>query len=93
MGRRHVTVTEAAQVWEQAKRDERDAKTRLEAAGEVLKEYFRARPNKRDWKGRIGFGVKSRRQLDTKAVRAELGDRAADFEKVVTWEELSLLTP
>jgi hypothetical protein len=85
-----VNVAEAADQWEEAKREIRRLEPQLQAAAEVLKEYFR-KNGKNNYKGRIGYGVGTRRTLDSKAVRLELGDRVAEFEKQVTVETLSLL--
>jgi len=85
-----MNVTEAAKVWEDAKREIDRLKPSLEQAAGVLKEYFRAN-KKRDFRGRIGYAVSTRIQLDTTKVKAELGDRLADFQKRVDIEQLSLL--
>lgn len=86
-----MSVTEAARVYEEAKRQEQELKARLEQASAVLKTWFHEHPDKRDYRSRIGFAVASRTQLDTAAVKAELGDRLSKFQRTVTYEQLSLL--
>ena len=88
-----MTVAEAAQVFERSKRVIDQEKVRLEAASEVLKEYFQKRPDKRDYRGRIAYAVSGRRILDQKKVKEELGDRLDDFKKTIQIETLSLLKP
>jgi hypothetical protein len=88
-----MSVAEAAQVYEDAKRRIDHEKSRLEASSEVLKEYFRKRPSKRDYRGRIGFAVGTRRILDNDKVKAELGDKLDSFKKTIKTETLSLLKP
>jgi hypothetical protein len=88
-----MSVAQAAQVFEDAKRRMDEEKSRLEASSAVLKDYFRKRPDKRDYRGRIGFSVGSRRILDNEKVKQELGERLDDFKKTVTTETLSLLKP
>jgi hypothetical protein len=85
-----MNVTEAAKVWENSKREIDRLKPQLDQAAEVLKEYFRAN-KKRDFRGRIGYAVSTRVQLDSAKVKAELGDRLSDFQKRVDIEQLSLL--
>lgn len=86
-----MTVPEAAKVYEEAKRTIDREKERLEASAEVLKAYFRKRPEKRDYRGRIGYALSSRRILDNKKVKDELGGRLDDFKKTISIESLSLL--
>jgi hypothetical protein len=85
-----LSVARAAAMWEAAKRDEAKVKADLDLAGDVLKQYFR-RTGRSDYKGRISFAVLSRLQLDNDAVKRELGDRLPDFQRRITYEQLSLL--
>lgn len=85
-----MSVTEAAKVWEESKRILDEHKPRLEAAAEVLKEYFRTN-GKSTYRGRISYALSKRKRLDTKKVKAELGDRLADFQVDSRYETLSLL--
>jgi hypothetical protein len=85
-----MNVTEAAKVWEDAKREIDRLKPELEQAAEILKAHFRGN-KKRDFRGRIGYAVSTRLSLDTAKVKAELGDRLPDFQKRVDIEQLSLL--
>lgn len=87
---KRMSVAEAARVFEDSKRAEQELKARLEVAGERLKEWFRE-SGKQDYRGRIGYSKASRTQLDTAAVKAELGERLPQFQKVVTYESLSVL--
>ena len=85
-----MSVAEAARTYEETKREMDRLKGQLESSSEVLKEYFR-KNGKRDYKGRIGYAVLSRSQLDTAKVKAELGDRLEDFLRRISYEQLSLL--
>lgn len=83
-------VEEAARVWAECKREEVLLRARMQAAAEVLLAWFR-RTGKATYRGRIGYAVASRMQLDTAKVKAELGDRLPEFQRLVTYEQLSLL--
>lgn len=85
-----MTVAKAADVYEETKREIDRLKPQLDAAAEVLKEYFR-KSGKQTYRKRIAYAVLSRRQLDSRKVKAELADRLEEFEKRVTYETLSLL--
>jgi hypothetical protein len=85
-----VNVTEAARVWIEAKREMDRLKPQLEAAAEVLKEHFR-KTGRATYRDRIGFATLSRLQLDTDKVKAELGARLPDFQRRITYDQLSLL--
>ena len=86
-----MTVPQAAKAWEEAKREIARLQPKLDTAAEVLKDHFRKPPDKRDYRGRIGYSVASRAQLDAARVKEELGDRLPEFQKTVTYETLSLL--
>jgi hypothetical protein len=88
-----VNVSQAAAIWIEEKQEIERRKGRLESAAEVLKAHFR-KTGKSKLKisaGVIGFAEASRLQLDTAAVKAELGDRLPDFQTRITYEQLSLL--
>lgn len=87
---RSMSVAEAARVFEECKRSEQETKARLEVASETLKAWFR-KSGKQDYRGRIGYARASRTTLDTAAVKAELGERLRDFQKLVPYEQLSVL--
>lgn len=86
-----LSVSRAADQWEQAKRKMLALQVELEEASGVLKDYFH-RTERRDYKGRIGFSIQVQQRLDTSKVKAELGKRLPDFQRPVTYETLSLLT-
>lgn len=85
-----MTLTEASRIFEEETLEIRARQARKDAAADVLKAWFR-RTGKQTYRGRIGYAKLARRQLDTVAVKAELGDRLPEFEKVVDYEQLSLL--
>ena len=91
MSGKQMTVAQAAKVWAEEKQEIEARKARMDAAADVLKDWFREHPKQRDYRGLIGFAVSSRLQLDTAKVKTELGDRLPDFQKRVTYEQLSLL--
>lgn len=62
----------------------------LRKLDDELKDFFRAHP-KVNHVGEVGFSVSQRNQLDTKALRAELGDGIARFERASPVESLFLL--
>lgn len=62
----------------------------LRKLDEDLKDFFRAHPEV-NHVGEVGFSVTQRTQLDTKGLRAHLGDAIARFEKLGPVETLSLL--
>ena len=72
------------------KRKAKPVSAELEQLGEELKAFFRANPSVLSI-GPVGFSVSHRKQLDTNAVRAELGERVSQFERDTTVESLSLL--
>lgn len=84
------TVAEAARSWEEAKREMERLKPQLERAAEVLKTHFR-KTGRTDYRGKIGYAVTTRLQLDSVAVKTALGDRLGDFQRRVEIEQLSLL--
>lgn len=88
----HVTVTEAAKVWEENKRIIMEADPKLKAAGEILKKHFR-KTGKNNYRDRIGYARTVRMTLDRAKVDAELGDRLSEFKKASEVESLSLLKP
>lgn len=63
----------------------------IEKLGGDLKLFFRANPDAK--LDAVGFSILQRKQLDVKAVRAELGDRIAAFEKVTPVETLFVRQP
>lgn len=62
----------------------------IEKLSEDLKAFFRAHVEVNAL-GDVGFSVTNRTTLDTKAVRAELGARISEFERITPVETLSLL--
>jgi len=62
----------------------------LETLSGELKTFFRSHP-KLNQLGEVGFGIVKRKQLDTAAVRVELGSRIEQFEKLNPVETLFLL--
>ena len=62
----------------------------LDEAADVLKDHFRT-TGRGAYKGRIGFSVQVRQQLDTAAVKAHLGKDLPKYQKPVRYETLSLL--
>jgi hypothetical protein len=84
-----LTVTEAAEVWIQAKELEAQVKADLERTAPVLKAHLRK--TGKPFKGRIALNTSSRLQLDTAAVKAELGDRLESFQRRVAIESLALI--
>lgn len=88
-----MNVTEAAQRWEAAKREEKRIKTELETTSDVLKEWFRKSGKQK--RGNVGYAYEMRHRLDTKAARAfilEQGAKIDDFEVESPRETLSLLS-
>ena len=85
-----MTVAEAATEFEKHKRAIAEHEAQLEPARQRLLEYFN-KSDKRDYRGRIGYSREVQRRLDTTKVKAELGDRLADFQRSVPVEKLSLL--
>lgn len=86
-----MTVSQAAKVFEETKKEMARLKPQNEAARDVLLEYFEKNPNKRDYNGRIGFSESTREVLDTASVKAFLGKRLPKFLKPQTVRQLSLL--
>lgn len=86
-----ITVAQAADRWEKAKRKLVELQTELDTTSDVLKEHFR-KTGRHEYKGRISYSVQVQHRLDTAKVKAELGKRLPDFQKPVTIESLSLLT-
>lgn len=85
-----MSVAAAARQWIEAKRQEAQVQTKLEAAKAVLLEHFR-KNDRRDYKGLIGYSIRTQQRLDTEKVKAELGDRLPKFQHVIEYEQLSLL--
>ena len=89
-------VAEAATHWIQAKQalDEvKWAEAKLKKAAGILKVWFRETGHGSIdvTEGTIGYSLTISHVLDLDAVRAELGDRVAGFEKDQERETLSLL--
>jgi hypothetical protein len=84
-----VTLTEAEERWIAAKGEEKRIKAELETAGDVLKEWFRKSGKQR--RGKIAYAYSVSDRLDTKAVRAHLGDDIEKFLVPTPSERLSLL--
>jgi len=85
-----MTVAEAAKVWEDGKRQLEKLKPQMDQAADVLKAHFR-KSGKTDYRGRIGFAITTRLQLDTAKVKAKLGKKLGEFQRRVEIEQLSLL--
>jgi hypothetical protein len=85
-----LSVAEAARTWIEGKRQEAQIQAKLEASKAVLLDHFR-KNDRRDYKGLIGYSVRTQVRLDTEKVKAELGDRLPRFQKTVDYEQLSLL--
>lgn len=85
-----MTVTEAAKVWVETKREMQRLEPQLKAAGEILKAHAE-KTKKSDYRGLIGFGRKGRTILDKDKIAAHFGDRLPEVQRKITWIELSLL--
>lgn len=79
-----MTVAEAARTFEEHKAAYDELRAKMDAATDVLKAYFRR--TKRSRRGRVGFSRTPYQRLDTKAVRAHLGEDVAGF-LVPSWRE------
>jgi hypothetical protein len=79
--KRSLTLAEAADQWESARRTIDDATPLLEEAAEVLLAHFE-KTGRRTYKDRIALTIGSARLvLDQEKVRAFLGKRLSDFQK------------
>lgn len=86
-----MSISRAAEVYEDRNRKIKVLEAEKDEAAKALKEWFRAHSDRRDYKGLIGYSTGVRHQLDTAAVKAFLGQRLSKFERVVPFEQLSLL--
>lgn len=86
-----MNVTQAAEEWAAYKRRVAAVGPEPKEAAKVLKEYFRARPSKRVFKG-IAYAFSTYPGLDLDKVRAELDPKALKRCEVVrNRETLSLV--
>lgn len=86
-----MSVAAAAELWEQSRATKKEAEEQEEAAKAVLLEYFRSHPDKREYKGRIGYSREVQARLDTAKVKLELAGRLDEFQKAVEVERITLL--
>ncbi len=81
VSKRRLTLTEAAEQWEKAKREIDRAKPLLEEAAPILLEHFE-KTGRSTYRDRIALTVGSARLvLDQAKVREFLGDRLSQFQK------------
>lgn len=83
-----MSPTTAAREWLEAKAQRDAAQRRVDASAKVLKEYFRARPKVRRFRG-VEYASSSYTALDTDKARELLGPRVAEAEVTRTRETLS----
>jgi len=88
--KKKLTVAEAADQWERAKRTIVEQKPLLEEAEEILKAHFE-KTGRNTYKDRIALNESSRLILDQPKVRAYLGKKLGDFQKRVESKTLALL--
>jgi hypothetical protein len=88
--KKQLTLTQAADQWEQAKRAIDKNKPLLEEAAAVLKDHFE-KTGRRTFRDRIAYAVSTRTVLDQQKVREFLGRRLPDFQSTSTVKSLSLL--
>lgn len=82
--KKKLTVSEAADQWEQARQDAQLAKSLLEESAAVLLEHF-ARTGRSSYRGRIArVQPAARTILDQPKVREFLGKRLAEFQTTST---------
>jgi hypothetical protein len=85
-----LTLAEAADQWEKAKRITDEQKPLLEEAATVLKAHF-AKTGRDQYKGRIGLVTQDASILDQAAVKDHLGKRLPKFMKRIEKRYLTLL--
>jgi|SRR5579884_106623 len=90
ISKRKLTLAEAADQWERARRELDRNKPLLEEAAAVLLEHFE-KTGRSTYKDRIVLTRGSRLVLDQTKIREYLGAKLADFQKRVTTRSLSLL--
>lgn len=79
--KRKLTLAEAADQWENAKREIERCRPLLDEAAPVLLEHFE-RTGKSSYRGRIALTTgPSKLVLDQQAVRQYLGEKFSDFQK------------
>jgi hypothetical protein len=88
--KKQLTVTEAADQWEKAKRQIELQKPLLEEAAEVLKQHFE-KTGRKTYRDRIALSESTRVVLDQDKLRPFLGKRLPEFQKRVPVKSLSLL--
>lgn len=88
--KKKLTVAEAADQWEQAKREIDRLKPQLEEAAAVLKDHFE-KTGRNSYRNRIGLTIGSRLVLDQTAVREYLGKQLDRFQKRIATKSLTLL--
>jgi hypothetical protein len=85
-----LTLTEAADQWEDAKREIDRLKPLLEEAAEVLVRHFE-KTGRRTYRDRIAFTISSRLVLEQGKVRVFLASRLPEFQRRSEVRSLSLL--
>lgn len=88
--KKKLTLAQAAEQWEDAKREIDTQKALLEEAAEVLTAHFE-KTGRTTYKDRIALTTGARTVLDQSAVRAFLGARLSEFQKRITFKSLTLL--
>jgi hypothetical protein len=88
--KKKLTVAEAAEQWEHAKREIDRLKPELEEAKAVLIDHFE-KTGKNSYRNRIGLTIGSRLVLDQTAVREYLGKQLDRFQKRISTKSLTLL--
>lgn len=88
--KKKLSLTEAADQWEAAKRKMDEQKPLLEEAAAVLKAHFE-KTGRSTYKDRIAYATSSRLLLDQTKVREFLGAKLSDFQKRVSTTSLTLL--
>jgi hypothetical protein len=88
-----LSMTKAVERWVKAKRAAAAAEAELEATRSVILQWFRDRPEKRDYRGEVGYAVTVSQILDHEKVKAHLGKDLPKFQKPSRRETLSLLAP
>lgn len=88
--KKKLSLAEAADQWEAAKREIGRQKPLLEEAAEVLEAHFE-KTGRTTYKDRIALTTGARTVLDQPGVRAFLGSRLGEFQKRITFKSLTLL--
>lgn len=88
--KKKLTLGEAADQFEHARRERERLKPLEEEAAAILKEHFE-KTGRSTYKDRIALSTSSRNLLDQAKVREFLGERLGDFQKRTIVKSLSLL--